>query len=57
MRTIATLCRSTTTMNQFTILMRADVVFAGSKQGRYFGGLLSDAEVSVLTDGLKMEAE
>jgi hypothetical protein len=40
------------TLDQLTILMRADLIFA-HRGGRYFGGVLSDSEVERLTLKLK----
>ena len=45
---IKTLLVGTPMLHQFDIMQRADVLFAGIRQGRYFGGLLTAEEIEFL---------
>lgn len=47
--TLSALVRGKSTLDQYDIFTRADLIFAGSRQGRYYGGPLTDAEVHFLT--------
>ncbi len=49
---ITSLLKDRPTLDQLLILMRADVMFKHSV-GRYYGGLLSESQVSMLVEGLK----
>jgi hypothetical protein len=50
--TLKYLLSDRSTLDQFTILQRADVILKG-KGGRYFGGELDPAEVERLMEGLR----
>lgn len=43
--------------SQLEVLMRADVLFKGSRGGRHYAGVLTRAEVFALTDGVELKAE
>lgn len=43
--------------SQLEILQRADVIFAGSRQGRYYGGTLTIPELDALTNGVELHGE
>lgn len=49
---ITSLLKDRPTLDQLLILMRADVTFK-HKAGRYYGGLITEAEASMLVEGLK----
>ncbi len=49
--TLAILVRGKNTLVQLEIFRRADFLFPA---GRYFGGTLSEQDVSTLTEGLKL---
>lgn len=52
-QTIRSLLNGRAHVVQYTILMRADVLFAGSRCGRYYQGVLTDAEVQTLVEGIQ----
>jgi hypothetical protein len=60
MNSLTALLRGQSTVVQYDLLMRADRLFAhlfADGRGRFYGGLLTEGDVSRLTEGVRLKGE